>query len=515
MIGTTIGNYRIVEKLGAGGMGEVYRAIDTVLEREVALKSLHPFLTQDAGRLERFRSEAITLAKLNHPNIAILHSFFAHNDVHYMVMEYVQGENFESLIRRFGRVPLRNTLEMFTDALKGFEHAHAKNVIHRDIKPANLMLNSEGVVKITDFGIARVVGGERLTQAGKLIGTLEYMSPEQVRGQEQDARSDVYSLGILLYEMVAGQVPFSSESDFEIMRSHLEVSPRSLRDLSADVPAEIEAIIAKALAKDPMQRFASAREFRAALEPLLAATPLAAPQIVPQIRATREATMADLAASPATPPAAFVQPTTPATAIASPPPTRADVPAAKNGATPSWLKPRVAIAGALALLLVVGLSAAAMRFRSAPDIPKMNDVVTNDVVLTDRDADDDESTPPKTPKSSAEMPVLPPVNIEQPEPKITPLPVVKSAAPRKTPPKTAPRPTTVKQNTAAKPAVRRSRTATPVARPRVRRKVRPVRRNLAPKRRSIVRRSTPVRRKRARSSGGGGEAALRAAIKGG
>lgn len=508
MIGTTIGNYRIVDKLGAGGMGEVYRAEDTVLEREVALKSLHPFLTQDAGRLERFHSEAKTLAKLNHPNIAILHSFFAHNDVQYMVMEYVEGENFESLIRRFGRIPLRRTLEMFTEALRGFEHAHAKGVIHRDIKPANLMLNAENVVKITDFGIARVVGGQRLTQTGKLIGTLEYMSPEQVRGQEQDARSDIYSLGILLYEMVAGQVPFSSESDFEIMRSHLEVAPRAMRDLSDDVPEEIEAIICKALAKDPAQRFANARDFRLALEPILATLPAAAPEIVPQIRATREVSSAALL-PPSAPSSA------PATGTASPPPTRADIPkTSTSGVLPSWLKPQIAVAGVIALLLLVGLSTAAMRLRSPSETVKSDP----DVALVGSKSEDAPATPAADSKVAVgdsspanDVPLLPPIESEPPQPRIIPLPPAATSPARKPAATARPRPAAKPQ--VPKVPVRKSKAAT-VSRPR--RKVSEPRRTVAPKRRrtvrKAVRRSTPVRRSRPRSSGGG-EAALRDAIK--
>ena len=266
----TIGKYRILRPLGAGGMGEVFLAVDSLLERPVALKALYQHLTADAGRVERFRHEAVTLARLSHPNIAILHDLYEYSGSHYMVMEYVEGETFESLIRRYGPLPVKAALEMFSQSLRGFEYAHARQIIHRDIKPGNLLLNTEGEAKITDFGIARVLGERRMTQTGKLIGTLEYMSPEQVQGQEQDARSDIYSLGILLYEMLTGRVPFSSTSDFEIMKSHIEVSPPSVREIVRELPEEVERALQKALAKKPEDRFQNVREFREILEAVAA-----------------------------------------------------------------------------------------------------------------------------------------------------------------------------------------------------------------------------------------------------
>lgn len=282
MSGTVIGNYRIICKLGEGGMGQVFRAIDVTLQREVAIKILHPYLTQDEAMLQRFRAEAITLAKLNHPNIALLYSFIEHGDECFMVMEYVPGETLESLLRRCGALPLRQALELFCQVLRGFEHAHAKSVIHRDIKPSNVMLREDGQVKITDFGIARVLGATKLTRTGRLIGTPEYMSPEQIQGREQDARSDIYSLGILLYEMVTGRVPFSGASDFEIMRAQLDSSPPSARDLIAGLPSEVETSIRKTPEKDPEARFQSVEQFRRTLEPIIEQLPATGQRILPQ-----------------------------------------------------------------------------------------------------------------------------------------------------------------------------------------------------------------------------------------
>ncbi|MCS6862074.1 MAG: protein kinase [Abditibacteriales bacterium] len=272
MIGKKVREYTIIAKIGEGGMGQVFRAEDN-LKRNVAIKLLHRDLMQDSQKLERFQSEAITLGKLNHPNIATLYAFFEHEGDWYMVMEFVDGETFESLIKRQGAMPARRALELLDQALQGLEHAHAKQVIHRDIKPGNLMLNSAGLVKITDFGIARMLGTKRMTQTGTLIGTLEYISPEQVKGGEPDERSDIYALGVMFYEMVTGRVPFSSVSEFEIMRKHLEEKPPPPRTLQPGLPVEVERIIQKALEKDPAARFQTAREMRKMVQQALAHLP--------------------------------------------------------------------------------------------------------------------------------------------------------------------------------------------------------------------------------------------------
>ncbi|HXF40636.1 MAG TPA: serine/threonine-protein kinase, partial [Blastocatellia bacterium] len=212
MVGSVVGNYKIIDKIGEGGMGAVFKGVDLMLEREVAIKMLRPELARQPNVVERFRTEAVTLAKLNHPNVATLHSFFRQGDDFFMVMEYVRGETLEDVIRKNGAMPCDQAVEMFCMALEGIDHAHKMGIVHRDIKPANMMLTETGTIKVMDFGIARVLGTDRLTKAGHLIGTVEYMSPEQVRGDETDARSDIYSLGVLLYEMLTGRVPFNSTS---------------------------------------------------------------------------------------------------------------------------------------------------------------------------------------------------------------------------------------------------------------------------------------------------------------
>jgi serine/threonine-protein kinase len=280
MIGQIINNtYRIEQKIGEGGMGAVYRGRDLVLDRDVAVKSLRPELAQQPDLVGRFRDEARTLARLNHSNVTTIYSFLPHGDNHAMVMEFVPGKPLDKILEHHGALDVVTAARLFCQALDGVAHAHALGIIHRDIKPANLLVTAQGEVKVTDFGIARVLGTARQTKTGRLIGTLEYMSPEQVRGLESDARSDVYALGILLYEMVTGRVPFGSDSDYELIRAQVESAPPPPREFNGEIPAPIELAILRALAKHPASRFQTVNEFRAAItgalpEAVMATEPL-------------------------------------------------------------------------------------------------------------------------------------------------------------------------------------------------------------------------------------------------
>jgi eukaryotic-like serine/threonine-protein kinase len=273
MIGNVVGSYKVVEKIGEGGMGAVFKGIDLMLEREVAIKMLRPELASQPQVVERFRSEAVTLAKLNHPNIATLFSFLRQGEDFFMVMEFVRGETLDNLIRRSGAMPCDRAIALFCQALEGIDHAHRMGIIHRDIKPANMMLTEGGTLKVMDFGIARVLGTSRMTRQGNIVGTIEYMSPEQVRGQETDARSDIYSLGILLYEMLTGRVPFSSDSEYDLMQMQIEQAPQPPRVFSAQIPQTVEQAIMRSLAKRGEARFQGAAEFRNALLSALGAAP--------------------------------------------------------------------------------------------------------------------------------------------------------------------------------------------------------------------------------------------------
>jgi len=266
MIGQIIGNYKIEEKIGEGGMGAVYRGVDTMLDREVAIKALRPELASQDSIVERFRTEAVTLAKLNHPNIATLFSLFRHGEELYMVLEFVRGETLDSILKRRGALPADEAIPVFCQVLDGIDHAHQLGIVHRDIKPANMMLTEKGTLKVLDFGIARLLGSARMTRAGNIIGTLEYMAPEQVRGQETDGRSDIYALGMMLYEVLTGRLPFDSENEFELMKMQTEQMPVNPRELNPNIPEAVEEAIMRAIRKDPNERFQTAGDFREMLQ---------------------------------------------------------------------------------------------------------------------------------------------------------------------------------------------------------------------------------------------------------
>ncbi|MGH9900854.1 MAG: serine/threonine protein kinase, partial [Pyrinomonadaceae bacterium] len=221
-----------------------------------------PDLASQPPVVERFRSEAVTLAKLNHPNIATLYSFFRQGEEFFMVLEFVRGNTLDQMIAERGAMPSEVAVPLFCQVLDGIDHAHRFGIIHRDIKPANMMLMDTGALKVLDFGIARILGSARMTKAGHLIGTIEYMAPEQVRGQETDARSDIYSLGMLLYEMLTGRVPFDIQNEFELMKAQIEQMPIPPRQINPTIPPGVEQAIGRAIAKNPDERFQTAGEFR-------------------------------------------------------------------------------------------------------------------------------------------------------------------------------------------------------------------------------------------------------------
>ncbi|MDR2915726.1 MAG: serine/threonine protein kinase [Tannerella sp.] len=272
-----IPGYTLIRKVGEGGVGAVWLATDTMLQRQVAVKALKPDISQEKENMQRFQSEAVTLAKLRHPNITMLYNLIHDKGRWYMIMEYIEGETLETLLKNRGVLPVIEMLSIAIQALDGLQHAHNRGVIHRDLKPFNLMLSAEGEVKIMDFGIARIAGGSRLTRVGQAVGTPQYMSPEQVRGQEGNYASDIYSFGVVLYELLTGVTPFDSDSEFEIMHAHTSKKPVPPDSLNPEIPGMLNDAILKALAKDPSQRFSNVSEFRQRLQQIIEQLTTASP----------------------------------------------------------------------------------------------------------------------------------------------------------------------------------------------------------------------------------------------
>jgi serine/threonine-protein kinase len=261
-----VGQYEIRDLLGEGGIGQVHAAYDTILQREVAMKSLRPELLSDANFVERFRSEATSLARLNHPNITTLYSLFPDGRNLYMVMELVRGSTLDSILeKRKVALDIRECLAIIAQAADGLDYAHSMGVIHRDIKPSNLIVSENGTLKIMDFGIARVRGSQRLTRSGSIVGTLAYMAPEQLRGEEGDDSCDLYSLAIVLYEMLSGAPPFNAASEYDLMQAQINQKPDRLTPKVPGLDPKIENALLKALSKKPDQRYPSTRAFSDAL----------------------------------------------------------------------------------------------------------------------------------------------------------------------------------------------------------------------------------------------------------
>jgi serine/threonine protein kinase len=263
--GSTIGSYLVVSKLGEGGMGMVYKAHDTTLDRTVALKVLSPHLFRNLEFLQRFRVEAQAQARLNGPNIVTLHSMFEIPGSLVLVMEHVEGHTLEQRLHNEGRLSVASTVWVFEQALLGVERAHRMGIVHRDLKPSNIFITNTHEIKLMDFGVAKILDSKDNTQTGSMIGTLMYISPEQITGHDADFRSDIYTLGITLYQAVTGVLPFEKKTDYEYMNAHLHEQPLPPTALQPAIPQELEDIILKAIDKDPDKRFQGAHEFRKAL----------------------------------------------------------------------------------------------------------------------------------------------------------------------------------------------------------------------------------------------------------
>ncbi|HEY4723175.1 MAG TPA: serine/threonine-protein kinase, partial [Anaerolineae bacterium] len=269
LAGHTLGKYRLIEKVGQGGMAQVYKAYQPDLDRYVAIKVLHPHLTGDEDFAARFQREARAIAALEHPNILRVYDYDMDDGLAFLVMEYLEGLNLRERLRdmscRGESMSLAEVGQIVCALADALDHAHRQGVVHRDLKPSNVIVTTSGRPVLTDFGIARMVDTTTITGSGGALGTPAYMSPEQGKGQPGDARSDVYALGILLYQLCTGQLPFDADTPYAIILKHITAPLPSPRTLRPDLPESIVRVILKALAKNPDDRFQSAGEMSQAL----------------------------------------------------------------------------------------------------------------------------------------------------------------------------------------------------------------------------------------------------------
>ncbi|MDD4238915.1 MAG: Stk1 family PASTA domain-containing Ser/Thr kinase [Desulfotomaculaceae bacterium] len=267
MIGKLLGNrYEILEQLGGGGMAIIYKGRDTLLNRLVSIKVLRPEFTCDEDFVQRFRREAQAIASLSHPNIVNIYDVGWEEKAHYLVIEYIEGDNLKNFIRAQGTIPTERVVEIARQISDALQHAHENNIVHRDVKPQNILITREGRAKLTDFGIAKEATTATLTQTDTIVGSVHYISPEQARGETAGPRSDIYSLGIVLYEMVTGVLPFQGETPIAVALKHIQEAPPRPSSLNPAVSPRIEDIIMRAMAKNSVERYETARQLSLELD---------------------------------------------------------------------------------------------------------------------------------------------------------------------------------------------------------------------------------------------------------
>ena len=261
MIGTLLLNrYELLEKIGEGGMGVVYKAKCHLLNRFVAVKILKAELSNDEDFIIRFKREATSIAKLSHPNIVNIHDVGSENNINFIIMEYINGKTLKQVIKEKRKLSSQDTLDIVLQVAKALDCAHSNNIIHRDIKPDNIMITKDMIVKIMDFGIAKVMDSRTITISKKVMGTVHYFSPEQAKGNVVDFRTDIYSLGIVMYEMVTGQVPYNAESSITIAMMHIQEPATPPQKIITDIPDNINQVVLRAMEKEPMKRYQTANE---------------------------------------------------------------------------------------------------------------------------------------------------------------------------------------------------------------------------------------------------------------
>src|SRR3954454_20893704 len=295
------GRYELHRRIARGGMADVFLARDSLLDRPVALKVLFPEFATDRSFVERFRREAQSAANLSHPNIVGVYDWGESGGTYFIVMEYVDGRSLAQVLRDDGALSPDRAADITTDIASALGFAHRNGVVHRDVKPGNVLISPSGQVKVTDFGIARAVTTqENLTQTGTVMGTATYFSPEQARGEAVDPRSDVYSLGVVLYEMLTGKPPFAGENPVAVAYKHVQETPVPPRQVDPALPSSLEAVTLKALAKNPANRYASADDLAADLRRFREGRDVLAEGLLPDEQLTQAVGAATVANAPAT-----------------------------------------------------------------------------------------------------------------------------------------------------------------------------------------------------------------------
>jgi eukaryotic-like serine/threonine-protein kinase len=273
--------YRIIEKIGGGGMADVYLADDTILDRKVAIKVLRLEYANDDEFIARFDREAQSATSLSHPNIVTIYDVGEEDQILYMVMEYVDGMTLKEFIQRYGPIDVPEAIEIMKQITAAITHAHENGIVHRDIKPQNILIDTYGHIKVTDFGIAVALSATSLTQTNSILGSVHYLSPEQARGGMATKKSDIYSLGIVFFEMLTGRLPFSGQSPVSIALKHLQSETPSVRRFSPDVPQSVENIVLKSTAKNPFHRYNTVYEMEESLEVALSPENISEPKYIP------------------------------------------------------------------------------------------------------------------------------------------------------------------------------------------------------------------------------------------
>ncbi len=385
LTGQTLGKYQIIDRLGRGGMADVYKGYQPGLDRYVAVKVMHTHLSEDPDFITRFRREAKSVAELRHPNIVQVFDFDVQGDVYYMVMEYIEGgetlkQRLQKLAEQSQRLPIEQTIDIVIKLADALAYAHDKGMIHRDIKPANVLLPSLDRPVLSDFGIARLVGETGLTASGAMIGTPAYMSPEQGRGERGDARSDIYALGIVFYEMLTGKPPYDADTPYAIILKHINDPLTPPHTFISPMPEAVERIVLKCLAKDPNARFASMAELREALRGAQNAIG------VEKTTTTAEST------APGLPPTAL-QPETAQPAV----PVQPATPTRSGGVKPAWLIGAVVVVlaiGAIVVFALRGNPSPVSTSTPASNTPTIQAVASNPTAAPTRV--DAEATPAET-----------------------------------------------------------------------------------------------------------------------